>query len=953
MLKAQASNSRLEKKNQEAQKALVEFHVKENEVTQRIERLKKEKEERLTILRYLGMNQEDVYDTAQILEKLANHEHACVEKEESLMLEIDGLNRRLNKLKSGHALILPEGLKEVMEAKDIPYIYGGEWLKKANHTKEENEALIKAHPFLPYAVILYKKDLKKLEEALVNQQDIFSDEPIPIVSQESLKNLEKNHEGPLYHMGETSFYMLFNDKLLIEEELEKALRALENKRADLKRRLREVREEESRDQAQKHTLNNQLFSKAEESRAYKKQEEIAKKLTSLQKEMSENNRKITQLKETVETLRKEKGHLELAYKDIEHQLTDLEELITAYHEYLKRRSRLVDYKKEKERLEDVLLEDEKTLTEVNETLVQLGETLTTLKTSLHDLRREASEFNSYEAHQYDQSITMDFHDMYDRFMALDHLLSSQRKDLQERLKDYSRRLSEEQANLEELESRYHMGHEDYEAVTYSLEKITEATTLRDELDTSLKQLEGTINEAERMTGSLENHKNTQLDRIKSRFEGRAPKSRETIVVRDFKSENEKLHQMQGRLEEAKNALESHQKNFEYMASSLETYHENSHTPVISLSEDFMTRKDDVLMQDTALMKDDYETLKNEKNEELTALVNLYYANRAKPEYSEGIFVKCLNRIGSSLEDAREQDNAQLIALAMERITKSFNQFVDALQATMKMLAHEKDDHVEQLYHYAYMLYEEINKIDAHSTITIFDKPTKMMRILLPRWVNEADDDIKQSLYYARVKAYYENLIEESLDVHKREVSGESKKTLHEYVKTHLTSETLFASTIDLNDLDIKITKVGTQTTIVISWQEAATKSSDGETFLTSFIVLASLLYYMRYNDTDLYATKNDGKVLIMDNPFGKASARHLLKPMMEIARKNNIQLISLTAHDDETIRSCYDNIYVLKLQPSAFNPDHKKLIATEEVHKGVDVTMAGSHITITDVPSKN
>ena len=947
--KTQVQITRLEKKNQDAQKELVDLHVKDNEVNKLIEKLKQEKEERLTILRYLGMESDDVYENEKILNTLEDHEHACMEKEEALMLEIDGLNRQINKLESGHNLIIPDGLKELMDAKDIPYIYGGEWLKKSNHTKEENEALIKAHPFLPYAIILYNKDIRKLEEALKGQEAIYSDEPIPIVSQESLKNLDDHHEGLLYHMGETSFYMLFNDRLLIEEELEKALRSLESKRSDKKRRLHDVREDENRAKDQKHTISSQLFSKKEESRAYKKQEETQKKLAALQKEISETSRKITHLKETLESLRKELVNLEFAYKDLQRQCSDLEDLMDAYRDYLKRRVRLEDYSKENERLESVLSEDEEALEDVQETLQSLSEEAVELKTALHDLQREASVFASYEDHAFDESVMMIFDEMYDRFKALDQHLSSKRKDLQERLNERAKRLENEETNLEELESRYHLAAEDYQDMTYSLEKISQATNDREALEVSLKSLETSINEAERTTGSLENRKNTQLRRIESRFAGKEPKERNLIAVRDFKKENEQLHASQGQLEQAKENLETHQKNFEHMASSLEIYHENSHTPVITLEEGFMERQDDLLMRDTAVMKDDYETLKNDKNEQLTSLVDLYYANRAKPEYTEGIFIKCLNRIGSSLEDAKEQDNAQLIAVAMKRITEGFNQFVDALQATMNMLDREKDDHVEQLYNYAYKLYEEINKIDSHSTITIFDKPTKMMRIVLPRWVNETDDDIKQSIYYARVKQFYENLIEDSLKVHDQEVIGESKKTLHEYVKTHLTSETLFASTVDLNDLDIKITKVGTQTTIVISWQEAATKSSDGETFLTSFIVLASLLYYMRYNDTDLYATKNDGKVLIMDNPFGKASAKHLLKPMMDIARKNNIQLISLTAHDDDTIRSCYDNIYVLKLQPSAFNPDHKKLISTEEVHKGIDVTMEGSHLTITDL----
>ena len=73
---------------------------------------------------------------------------------------------------------------------------------------------------------------------------------------------------------------------------------------------------------------------------------------------------------------------------------------------------------------------------------------------------------------------------------------------------------------------------------------------------------------------------------------------------------------------------------------------------------------------------------------------------------------------------------------------------------------------------------------------------------------------------------------------------------------------------------------------------------------------------MRRDETDVFADKNEGKVLIMDNPFAKTYSPHLLMPLMEMARKNNTQLISLSGLGGESIYNCYDNIYVLNLIPS-------------------------------------
>ena len=66
---------------------------------------------------------------------------------------------------------------------------------------------------------------------------------------------------------------------------------------------------------------------------------------------------------------------------------------------------------------------------------------------------------------------------------------------------------------------------------------------------------------------------------------------------------------------------------------------------------------------------------------------------------------------------------------------------------------------------------------------------------------------------------------------------------------------------------------------------------------------------MRRDDTDIFADKNEGKVLIMDNPFAQTNASHLLIPLMDMAKKSNTQLICLTGLGGESIYNRFDNIY--------------------------------------------
>jgi hypothetical protein len=42
---------------------------------------------------------------------------------------------------------------------------------------------------------------------------------------------------------------------------------------------------------------------------------------------------------------------------------------------------------------------------------------------------------------------------------------------------------------------------------------------------------------------------------------------------------------------------------------------------------------------------------------------------------------------------------------------------------------------------------------------------------------------------------------------------------------------------------------------------------------------------MRKDESDVFSRKESGKVLSMDNPFAQTSSAHLLKPLVDIAKK--------------------------------------------------------------------
>ena len=150
----------------------------------------------------------------------------------------------------------------------------------------------------------------------------------------------------------------------------------------------------------------------------------------------------------------------------------------------------------------------------------------------------------------------------------------------------------------------------------------------------------------------------------------------------------------------------------------------------------------------------------------------------------------------------------------------------------------------------------------------------------------------------------------------------------------ITTRQLYDDIVGISAIKIKLYKIEAEREVPISWAEVSANSG-GEGFLSAFVILTCLLGYMRRDENALFSSGEEGKVLIMDNPFAQTNAEHLLKPLMEMAKKTNTQLICLSGLGGDSIYNRFDNIYVLKLVDSNIRNGVKRI---ESSHlKGDDI----------------
>ena len=69
------------------------------------------------------------------------------------------------------------------------------------------------------------------------------------------------------------------------------------------------------------------------------------------------------------------------------------------------------------------------------------------------------------------------------------------------------------------------------------------------------------------------------------------------------------------------------------------------------------------------------------------------------------------------------------------------------------------------------------------------------------------------------------------------------------------------------------------------------EGSGGQTLSVNTFVIMMIMSYKKKN----IGNENPSTVLVLDNPFGKASAKHVLDPIFEIADKLNFQMICFAA----------------------------------------------------------
>lgn len=884
-----------------------------------------ELEERKDILKYLELPEEKLFAREEILHKAKIKMQELSSRRRTLEKKEDALQKEYKLLVSGRVMELPDNLKEEFEKLDVPVVYGMEWLKKNGFTEKKNKEIVSQNPFLPYALILTRQELKKLSE---RNGETYTSFPIPIIERENLESIKLDRTQSFVKMQDIHFYILFNENLLDEEKMEIMIEQKQKDIADIRETMQICKNEYEDYFHRFDVIKRQAVTK-------ENWDKIQKKLQKLEKEKEDIFQNIQQARDTKQSLKKNFEILQKTLRELEKKIESqaarqraFKELRTAYAEYEENNKKLQEYEREEERLENRQHLTEEKISQLEENYRELSGQENSLFREEESIQNACQKFAAYKEINrnvkagkllgVDSTLRTDNNSgvkiipseaevlkLEARYEAVTADISQELKELELEEEKALTRYHKSFGELRELCQKYNLKNSEWQNIIYDKrEQLYQEAELED-YDKKIERKANLLNEEDKKIGILNSQLEGILKQIVSECGKGNPLEEEKISQKDLESAKNQtkyqLSELERKIAFSEKAIQKYRENL----TALSEYNNFSADEEIHFEQDFKKMSEKELRDFKGMLIRDYNDIircVQKCRETLAQTLNKIARQEA---FQDASYKTPLENMLKVCDDAAKVLRQLNITL------ESYDSLMKQLEVDISLVETEKKNVTELLEDYVQNIHKNLEKIGRNSTI-------KILKVILPVWEDN------EKLYSLRLSDFVDEITEEGIRLF------ENNENAQEYIGRKVTSKNLYDTVVGTGNVQIQLYKIEEQREQQISWNQVA-KNSGGEGFLSAFVILSSLLDYMRKDDSDIFMDKNEGKVLLMDNPFAQTNAEHLLKPLMNLADKTNTQLICLTGLGGESIYNRFDNIYVLNLIEAHLRngiqylrPEHKK-----------------------------
>ena len=852
-------------------------------------------EYRKATLQYLELSDVHLYDKDAILAAIDNTLAEIEQKISSLSAEERRIEEEIRTLTTGRITGVPKELRKELDSIGINVIYGMEWLKKNGKSEEENLHIIANNPFLPYSLLMTEKEVERLS---ASDHHIYTSAPVPIVTREAVaEGKPHSHNGDGMH-----FYMYFNENLLNEERLRKLIEdkdsQLNRLRTQLSNRRIEYREYAARrDNILTQDLTKEILDKNSQTIS-----EIKVRIQQNDAAQEETQGRILMIEKELDSLHKEITALGRNLIVLQNEIEDLSELRDAYTAYMRNRADFIVCEDKIKSLTHTQKKAEEDRISAEREIEHLNSVRFRREKEKEDILNSSAEFTEYK----ETSAPRDFSSenakdpkwLRTRYEAIIEHATAEEKRLKKELTDAQKKLNREKEGLLKLSRQYNLQKPDWNNWHYDPVEERRIETAIDDADKDISAAEKERGNIQARITGLEKDCSHIVSEMKRICGTEIPLPEDDVPHIDYAAKKiaieaeKKVHS-----ENAKKA----ERRYGDITSTLNLiaeYEGLEASETVTFEEDFTLFKAKDFHTYTSNMANQYRALEKDARDKKESLEGLL-RKALNDTYLQGdYFRKPIETLLSITNDA-----AGLLQQT-DILVRSYNGTLEKLKVDIEFMGRTQQHITDTFEEYLERVYDHMNRIDKNASILIGGKPVKMLKITIPSW------DEMCSIYRINLEQYVETLTSYGVSCLKKGAE------LTEMLEKEVNTKTLFDRAVGIEKVDITLYKVEKNGGKVLSW-ESALKNSGGEGTLSAFTLVSCLISYMRSRETDTFTEKNEGKVLLLDNPFASISSEHLLEPMLQLAEKNNIQLICLTALKDASIKNIFDNAYDIKKVLSA------------------------------------
>lgn len=759
-------------------------------------------------------------------------------------------------------------------------------VENGNLTKEKCLEILQKYPTAAYGIVM---DDEANKQFFAFGREKWLPSMVPIFSHDQLNqilNVEKIHFGSIAFYDEE----YFADKEHFVLHLEAQRTGYAQKR-DL------LTEQKKQLESQLRTAEAFIYP---ESWEQDQQRQIAQR----EKETENIQTQLAELEKQWQALRSRKAELS-------QQVQSFQEQITALGETLRLLDEIHHSLEDEEKLHSTLFQQVTVLDtakQAYETLRKNVDNLQQTQTQLHDEIQKLSDLlqklkeAQTEVGDCPQAkrIAGTWQELLERYRAAQNALNAELSSLQGQLQDKQALQQDAQKGID----RQNLPQEAYQDVAYSELYETELYQVREQLQREKaaadKQMFAASQESGREKANLD-HANTSLERYGAPLE-------KAEVGADFENRLQKLRTAEKQMNDHQKEWLHQQKQLERVYGKAENFLDGRTRPAeviaVSLEADCLEQYNRMKATCTA-----NENSLKKQQQQVTSTLQSLESHFQQEKVS--VLRDSISSMAALLNNELRGDRYYTLTMHIEGNIENAQREIGRITTNLKEFDNQRNDLIHHCTIQGERIYTGLRQMEASSQVNVHaGKPRqKMIRFDIP-------DAMDAAVSTASVAEEIDQGVKELVQILQDDSATEVKQ--RQKAQEIVGSKRLLRKYIGRDSIQVKAYKIdqNPQNSGYRTWEKTQVNNSGAEKFVVYFAVILSLIHYTRGDLNDI-PDKELHSALILDNPFGATSSKHILTPMFQIAKHFQVQMICLSDINKSDVVNCFDMVIkaIVKKRP--------------------------------------